>query len=497
MLIFEENESQVNSTATLHWFRQDLRLRDNPALSFASEHGPVLAVYIQDLSTPAEFRPGGASCWWLHHSLQALNHTLGGKLHCLRGDPLKLLTQLVQQQGMKRVVWNRCYEPWQINRDSKIKRALQDVGVEVHSFNGHLLWEPWQVLKKDATPYKVFTPYYRKGCLQLAAPRMPLSKPDNLQLECCADLDNGIDALNLLPKINWHSEINKQWSPGEQGAAQNLSEFLPDRLSDYKEQRNIPAVRGTSRLAPHLHFGEISANQLWYAAIDAMQGDIDQPGLDCFLSELGWREFSHYLLYYFPTLPTENFQQKFDHFPWQNDQNKLKAWQRGQTGIPIIDAGMRELWQTGYMHNRVRMIVASFLVKNLLIHWREGERWFWDCLLDADLAANSASWQWVAGSGADAAPYFRIFNPLLQGQKFDSQGHYVRQYCPELGKLPDKYIHDPWQAPQAVLEQAGITLGKHYPKPIVDLKTSRDRALAAFAQCKELAQQFDQHRQED
>jgi deoxyribodipyrimidine photo-lyase len=319
-----------------------------------------------------------------------------------------------------------------------------------------------------------------------------VAKPDSLQLEHDSELDEGIDALNLLPDINWYSQIAQQWSPGEQGAAQNLSEFLPDRLGDYKEQRNIPDVRGTSRLAPHLHFGEISANQMWYAAIDAMQGDIHQVGLDCFLSELGWREFSHYLLYHFPELPTKNFNSKFDHFVWQNDDDALKVWQQGQTGFPIIDAGMRELWQTGYMHNRVRMVVGSFLVKNLLLDWRQGERWFWDCLLDADLAANSASWQWVAGSGADAAPYFRIFNPVLQGQKFDPQGHYVRQYCPELAKVPNKYIHNPWDAPAAILQHAGITLGKHYPKPIVDIKASRQRALAAFAHCKELDQQLGQ-----
>jgi deoxyribodipyrimidine photo-lyase len=489
--------SKVISSTTLHWFRQDLRVRDNPALSFASEHGAVLAVYIQDLSAPAEFMPGGASCWWLHHSLNSLKQSLDGKLHCLSGNPLDILLQLVAQRGIKRVVWNRCYEPWQILRDKQIKQALKDAGVEVHSFNGHLLWEPWQVLKKDATPYKVFTPYYRKGCLQKAPPRMPVAKPENLQLEFASELDEGIDALNLLPDINWHRQIAQQWLPGEQGAAQNLSEFLPDSLSDYKEQRNIPDVRGTSRLAPHLHFGEISANQVWYAAIDAMQGDIHQVGLDCFLSELGWREFSHYLLYHFPELPVKNFNSKFDHFVWQNDEDSLKAWQTGQTGFPIIDAGMRELWQTGYMHNRVRMVVGSFLVKNLLLDWRLGERWFWDCLLDADLAANSASWQWVAGSGADAAPYFRIFNPLLQGQKFDPQGHYVRQYCPEIAKLPDKFIHNPWEAPPAILQQAGLTLGQHYPKPIVDLKASRGRALAAFSHCKELDQQLSQQDQDN
>lgn len=482
--------SNLISSVTLHWFRQDLRLRDNPALSFASEQGPVLAIYIQDLTAPTEFMPGGASKWWLHHSLQSLNQSLAGKLHCSSGDPLAILLQQVEQRGIKRVVWNRCYEPWQIQRDKIIKQALKDAGVEVHSFNGHLLWEPWQVLKKDASPYKVFTPYYRKGCLAQLAPRMPLSKPDNLQLEFDSELGTGIDSLNLVPAIKWYGQMQQQWLPGEEGAAQNLSAFLSGGLAQYKEQRNIPDVRGTSRLGPHFHFGEISPNQVWYAAIDAMQGDMNQVGLDCFLSELGWREFSHYLLYHFPDLPVKNFNAKFDHFVWQNDHDSLQAWQQGQTGIPIVDAGMRELWQTGYMHNRVRMVVGSFLVKNLLLDWRKGERWFWDCLLDADLAANSASWQWVAGSGADASPYFRIFNPLLQGQKFDPDGHYVRQYCPELAKVPDKFIHNPWEAPKAVLDHAGVTLGQHYPQPIVDLKASRVRALAAFAHSKEVAQQL-------
>lgn len=252
----------------------------------------------------------------------------------------------------------------------------------------------------------------------------------------------------------------------------------------YKQQRDIPGESGTSRLSPHFHFGEMSPNQVWYAAIHAVDGDVDNVGLDCFLSELGWREFSHYLLFHFPSIPTENFSSKFGHFPWRKDPGSLKAWQQGKTGIPIIDAGMRELWQTGTMHNRVRMVVASFLVKNLLIHWHEGERWFWDCLLDADLAANSASWQWVAGTGADAAPYFRIFNPVLQGQKFDTNGEYVRHFCPELSHLPNKFIHNPWDAPAQILDAAGVELGVDYPAPIADLKGSRQRALDALAESK-------------
>jgi deoxyribodipyrimidine photo-lyase len=472
-------------STTLMWFRQDLRLRDNPALSFAAEQGCVLPVYILDEGCPEHSQPGGASRWWLHHSLHALNKSLENKLHYLKGDATSLLVDLLQRQGIKTVVWNRCYEPWQIARDTKIKQILLEAGVEVHSFNGHLLWEPWQVLKKDGTPYKVFTPYYRKGCLSKTPPRMPIPAPENLCIDYFANEDRGLEALTLLPNVKWYEQMELHWKPGEIGAADSLSSFLPDALGAYKAERDFPNLQATSRLSPHLHFGEISVNQVWYAAIDKKAGKMDDVGLDCYLSELGWREFSHYLLFHFPTLPTDNFNSKFTYFAWRNDPDALKAWQRGETGIPIIDAGMRELWQTGTMHNRVRMVVGSFLVKNLLIDWRAGERWFWDTLLDADLAANSASWQWVAGTGADAAPYFRIFNPLLQGQRFDPKGTYVRKYCPELTKVPDKFVHNPWDAPQAILEYANVKLGEHYPQPIVDLKASRQRALDAFSLSKE------------
>lgn len=459
-------------------------MRDNPALSYGAVNGTVLPVYIQDTSCPQQFQPGAASQWWLHQSLEALNSSLDSQLHCLSGDAESLIVGLVKSSGVKHVAWNRCYEPWQIKRDARIKAQLLSMGVEVKSFNANLLWEPWEVLKKDETPYKVFTPYYRRGCLSKPSPRLPLSAPKNLKVDYRAAIDQGIDSLNLMPDIKWYESMQAQWQPGEQGAADKLSEFLPERLMRYKQQRDIPGESGTSRLSPHFHFGEMSPNQVWYAAIHALDGDVDNVGLDCFLSELGWREFSHYLLFHFPSIPTENFSSKFGHFPWRKDPGSLKAWQQGKTGIPIIDAGMRELWQTGTMHNRVRMVVASFLVKNLLIHWHEGERWFWDCLLDADLAANSASWQWVAGTGADAAPYFRIFNPVLQGQKFDTNGEYVRHFCPELSHLPNKFIHNPWDAPAQILDAAGVELGVDYPAPIADLKGSRQRALDALAESK-------------
>ena len=473
------------SSTTLMWFRQDLRLRDNPALSFASERGSVIPIYIFDTQCPDQFIPGGASKWWLHQSLNSLNASLDKQLHVAKGDASKIIIELIQKHNIKKVVWNRCYEPWQISRDAQLKQRLIEAGIDVQSFNSHLLWEPWQVLKKDQTPYKVFTPYYRRGCLSKATPRMPVQTPTDLKIEYISQLDNGIDSLELMPNINWHSTMQEMWTPGEKGAAKHLSEFLPIGAKEYKNKRDFPELGATSKLSPHLHFGEISPNQIWYAAIHALNGNTEDVGLDCYLSELGWREFSHYLLFHFPHIPQKNFSPKFEHFPWRCDGDALKAWQQGQTGIPIVDAGMRELWQTGTMHNRVRMVVASFLVKNLLIDWRQGERWFWDCLLDADLAANSASWQWVAGTGADASPYFRIFNPVTQGQRFDPQGEYVKRYCPELSKMPDKYIHNPWDAPQNILDYAGVKLGTNYPTPLVDLKTSRLRALDALTQSKQ------------
>ncbi|MGB0664417.1 MAG: cryptochrome/photolyase family protein [Pontibacterium sp.] len=464
---------------TIMWFRQDLRLKDNPALHAACEAGQVLPIFIDDDTAP---RPiGGASRWWLHHSLNALNKSLNQQLRVFKGSPLAILKALIAETGAQSVVWNRCYEPWQIARDKEIKAALKAQGVAVNSYQANLLWEPWTLLNKTGTPYKVFTPYYRKGCLQAPAPREVLPAPsfdDRLYVEATAEALN-IGDLALIPDIPWYNEMAQQWVPGEEGAADNLSRFLSRPVERYDTARDKPSVKGTSRLSPHLHFGEISPNQVWYAVFSQVEGTLDN-NRDRYLSEIGWREFSYYLLYHFPELPQKNFNPRFDAYPWKGENSDLAAWQKGQTGVPIIDAGMRELWQTGYMHNRVRMIVGSYLVKNLGIHWHHGEAWFWDCLLDADMAANAASWQWVAGSGADAAPFFRIFNPVLQGEKFDKQGAYVRRYCPELKDLADKYIHSPWLAPSEELERAGVTLGKTYPKPLVDLKASRQSALDGY-----------------
>lgn len=457
---------------------------DNPALRRAAQAGEVIPVYILDDADAGPWSMGAASRWWLHHSLAALNQALDGQLQVFSGNAARVLPELVEAWGVDAVFWNRCYEPWRVQRDRQLKADLRQ-RCTVESFNGSLLWEPWQVSKQDGTPYRVFTPFYRKGCLQAEPPRLPLPAPESLRY---AEVDRrgvALDTLQLLPDIPWDSAFYPLWSPGERGAADNLQLFLRDALDRYKRGRDVPQEQSTSRLSPHLHFGEISPNQVWHAAWQQREGSAGDDNLDCFLSELGWREFSHYLLFHFPGLPQDNFQSKFDAFPWRSDDKLLAAWQRGMTGIPMVDAGMRELWQTGYMHNRVRMIVASFLVKNLRQDWRLGQRWFWDCLLDADLANNSASWQWVAGSGADAAPYFRIFNPVTQGQKFDPEGTYVKQFCPELASLPARYVHRPWEAPAEVLEQAGVTLGDTYPQPLVDLGVSRKLALEDFATIKD------------
>jgi deoxyribodipyrimidine photo-lyase len=466
---------------TLFWFRQDLRLSDNPGLYEAVLNGSVLAIYILDEEKNKDVEMGAASMWWLHHSLTKLARSLDNKLNFYKGDAKEVILKLIKEYAIDQAYWSRCYEPARLKQDAEIKDLLTHAGIDCQDFNASLLWEPELVLKSDKTPYKVFTPFYRNGCLSAQAPRIPLEKPKKLNL--IKDLVHAIDLENLgLLKQKLPTFLTDQdWIIGEDGALSVLATFIQKPLENYKEGRNVPAKKNVSRLSPYLHFGEISPNQAWYAAKSrAFVSASLANNVDCFLSELGWREFSYSLLYHFPDLPRKNFQSKFDSFPWRNNQQLLAAWQQGQTGYPIVDAGMRELLQTGYMHNRVRMIVGSFLAKNLLLHWHHGADWFWDRLVDADLANNSASWQWIAGSGADAAPYFRIFNPVTQGEKFDPDGVYTKRFLPELAALPSKYLFNPWEAKESILRQAGVTLGKTYPWPIVDLKVSRDNALESF-----------------
>jgi deoxyribodipyrimidine photo-lyase len=474
------------------WFRDDLRLSDNPALAEAVASGaPVLAIFVLDDESPGLRNIGGAARWWLHGSLQSLSASIagaGGELVFFNGRADKVILQLAKKCAASAVFWNRRYGEAERALDASIKEQLKAADIGATSFNGHLLNEPWDITSKAGTPMKVFTPYWRTAqergepAPALAAP----AKIRNAKLPMSLEpVRVTLDDLALKPSNpDWSAEMATLWSPGEAGARANLDAFLTSAAENYGENRNRPDMRSTSRLSPHLRFGEISPRHVWHAANLALQsGTCAGNAYDVgkFLSEIGWREFSYHLLYQFPALATRNFQSKFDAFPWRTDPAGLKAWQQGKTGYPIVDAGMRELWRTGWMHNRIRMVVGSFLVKHLMIDWRQGEDWFWDTLVDADPASNSASWQWVAGSGADAAPYFRVFAPVLQGEKFDPDGHYVRHYVPELAALPNKYIHKPWEAPHPVLARAGITLGRDYPHPVVDHATGRDRALAAFS----------------
>lgn len=455
----------MSTAPVIMWFRQDLRLADNPALHAAAATGaPVIPVYILDDDNAGPWAMGAASRVWLHHSLAALDESLGGGLILKKGDARKILPEMVKKSGASGVYWNRCYEPWRITRDKEIKETLENP----HSFKGTVLYEPWEIKKGDGTPYKVFTPFYKAGLAYgdipapLPAPQFKTGPAPTLEL----------DDLELLPRHpRWDVDMMLGWTPGENGAHEQLADFLDGSVGHYKTGRDFPAKPYVSRLSPHLHYGEISPRQIWHSA---------GPDAEAFTRQLFWREFSISLLYFNTDLPHNPLNKKFTEFPWLGTKDALHAWQRGQTGYPIVDAGMRELWATGTMHNRVRMVVASFLIKDLLIHWEEGEKWFWDTLFDADLANNSASWQWVAGCGADAAPYFRIFNPVTQGTKFDPEGVYVRQWVPELAKMPDKFLHAPWEAPDDVLKKAGVTLGQSYPRPMVDHSHARDRALAFY-----------------
>ncbi len=473
----------MSDSLAIHWFRKDLRLSDNPSLTAASVHNRVLPIYILDDSNTGEYAMGAASGWWLHHSLVSLNTSLNSSLSIYRGNPIEILVDIITRCNVKAVYWNRCYEPWAMHRDEKIKARLQARAIAVESYNGALLWEPWTVKKNNGDPYKVFTPFYRQGCLQSEVPRQPVPIPQATLYHHDTESTLSIDNLGLLPNTQWGKGLEANWIIGEEGAQARCRQFINEGLSEYKDGRNLPAKPYVSRLSPYLNFGEISPHQLWYT----VRSIADNQHVEHFCRELGWREFSYSQLYHNPDLPTKNLQQKFDNFPWVEDQASLRAWQKGQTGVPMVDAGMRELWQTGYMHNRVRMIVGSFLVKNLRLHWHNGKQWFWDTLVDADLANNSASWQWVAGCGADAAPYFRIFNPITQGQKFDPDGCYVRRFIPEIAYLPNQYLFNPWEAPEHILKAAGVELGITYPKAIVDLKMSRNLALTAFQSLKKLS----------
>ncbi|HEY6986474.1 MAG TPA: deoxyribodipyrimidine photo-lyase [Rhodanobacteraceae bacterium] len=462
------------STA-LVWFRRDLRLADNPALTAALKtHDRIIPVYVHAPDEEAPWQAGAASRWWLHHSLIALDSELrkrGAALHVRRGDSLQTLRTLCKETGARAVYWNRLYEPATIARDARTRQMLRADGIDARSFDGALLFEPWDIATAQGAPYKVFTPFWRAARARLEA-RPPSRAPRRISMPRVRNALS-IAALGLRPKIRWDRGLRQTWVPGEAGARAALRRFLRDALGDYTKQRDFPADTGTSRLSPRLHFGEISPMQIVWALEQAKRS----RGSETFLRELGWREFSHYLLHHFPTSADRNFNPRFDKLAWAPaSRARIAHWQRGATGIPIIDAGMRELWATGWMHNRVRMLTASFLTKNLRQHWLVGARWFWDTLVDADLANNTQGWQWTAGTGADAAPYFRVFNPVTQAERFDPHGDYVRRWVPELAGFAGASIHRPW-IDSARLRRAG------YPRPMIDLAASRESALAAYRAC--------------
>lgn len=470
------------------WFRDDLRLDDNPALAAAVGEGrPVVALYVLDESKDGPRALGGASRWWLNLSLKALARDLdkiGVPLVLRKGPALKTVPAVLSEAGAGNIVWNRRYDAPGIAIDKELKSSLREDGFVAESFNGALLAEPWDVLNGEGLPYRVFSPFFRAMNAR-GAPAQPqdFKAPSERLPEAPSLKGEEIDDLLRLPsRPDWADGLRDTWTPGEAGARKRLEAFLDNRLCRYAAQRDMPGEDATSLLSPHLRFGEISPRRIWYAAGDrtAAQDEISDKQLDKFRSELGWREFSYHLLFHFPDIGHANFQPRFDDFPWRKDKKQFRIWTKGQTGYPLVDAGMRELWHTGYMHNRVRMVVASFLIKHLMIDWREGEAWFWDTLVDADPANNTASWQWVAGSGADAAPYFRIFNPTSQGEKFDPDGTYVRRWVPELAEMPASHIYKPHEAPREMLEKAGVRLGDTYPRPMVEHAKARQRALDAF-----------------
>jgi len=470
----------VPAPPVIVWFRRDLRIADQPALSEAAASGrPVIPLYILEPAEGGNPGPGGAGLWWLHHALGALGRdlaALGAPLVLRRGPARAVLDTLIAESGADTVLWTRRYEPAAMARDAAIKADLKARGLTARSVKAGLLFEPWEIATRAGTPFRVFTPFWR-ACRAHLPPPSPLPAPTRLRGADSPPASESLDAWGLLPHApDWAGGLRETWIPGEAGAHDRLNAFLAHGLDGYALGRDQAGREATSRLSPHLAFGEISPRQVATAALRA-----PGAGVERFLTELGWREFSVHLLHHHPDLPRRPFRAEFEAFPWRDDPEGLAAWQRGRTGFPLVDAGMRQLWHTGWMHNRVRMVAASLLVKDLLVPWQAGAAWFWDTLVDADLASNAASWQWVAGCGADAAPYFRIFNPTRQGETFDPDGAYVRRWCPELSRLPDRWLHKPWMAPPLALAEAGVRLGVTYPRPVVDHDGARARALAALA----------------
>ena len=474
-------------TRALLWLRRDLRLRDNAALVQACASAErVIPVFIHAPDEEAPWGAGAASRWWLHHSLVALEAALraaGSRLVIRTGPSLATLRTLIRETGATAVYFNRRYEPAGRARDRAVEEALRGRGIAIESCDGALLFEPWSLRTASGTPFQVFTPFWN-AAQRRPSPQPPLGKPRSLKPPARFPTSQKLRELGLLPTLSWADGFAQHWQPGEAGALARLKRFCASDLADYPRTRDLPAVDGVSRLSPHLHFGELTPRQIWYAVqttADTRRAGALARGAAAYIRQIGWREFAFHILHHWPDTPAQPLRRAFAQFPWRkNYAPLLRAWQRGLTGYPLVDAGMRELWASGWMHNRVRMVVASFLVKNLRIPWQEGARWFWDTLVDADLANNTLGWQWAAGCGADAAPYFRIFNPRLQGEKFDPDGVYLRRWLPELARVPRRYVHAPWTMPAAVQDECGCVIGRDYPEPVVDYAASRREALAAY-----------------
>ena len=470
----------MSERPTLVWLRSELRLADNPALLFAAARGPVVPIYVDECDAGLS-QPGAAARVWLHHALEALAGALGragSRLIIRRGDAMGELLSAAAACNAQAIVWNRRYAPDDVTLDTRVKAVCKDAGLAVRSFAGSLLNEPHDIRNKQGAPFKVFTAFY-KHCLATTERRLPTAAPERLSAPAVWPAGTTVEALALLPRHGWADPMMACWQPSEDGGQRALEKFASAAVLHYDTGRDQPGVDGVSRLSPYLHCGQLSTAQV--AATVASKDDAAGP----YVRQLYWRDFAHHLLFHFPTMPDEELTPAFRAFPWLREDDvpeAVDAWRQGMTGYPLIDAGMRELWQTGWMHNRVRMNVASFLVKHLRVDWRVGAAWFWDTLVDADLANNSMGWQWGAGCGVDAAPYFRIFNPVAQGHRFDADGTYVRRFVPELKRLPDRWLHQPWAAGDAILRASGVRLGVNYPRPVVDHKTARAEALAAFAE---------------
>ena len=477
----------ATKTTIIVWFRADLRLHDNPALYAAVNRGElIIPVYIHAPQEEGQWQRGAASCWWLHHSLASLARDLkqrGSRLILRAGNSREQLEQLIEQTGATAVYTTRGYSPTGIKRDNKIQQALRKANIDFTLYNGNLLVEPDSIHNKAGQPFKVFTPFWRTHQQHFSLPGL-LPAPNHLPAVPTRLSSTALGNLELLPKLPWDKGLRNTWLVGEHAALQQLQTHTTEVSAEYPAVHDRPDIDGTSQLSPYLHFGELSVRQVAHTLMQLQRRKTAQAGATALLRQLVWRDFAHHILWHFPATTDKPFNSRYDRFPWQRRTKSrlLKAWQQGQTGFPIIDAGMRQLWQTGWMHNRVRMIVASLLSKNAGIHWQLGARWFWDTLVDADLAQNSMNWQWVAGCGVDAAPYFRIFNPVLQSQKFDPRGEYIRRWVPELAGLPTKFIHQPELTPPLIQQASGVLIGTDYPEPMLDLKTSREQALQHYRQ---------------